>query len=211
MSSADIPYSTPGTPHPQHQIGWVGLGNMGSKMAANLAKHLQTLSPPLPPLLVYNRTLSKAKDLEAASNGTIKAVGDPSEIGHRCDVIFTSLSNDAAAHEIFTKLLEGEEKRVGHSNPERISSGLSTIFVETSTLYPETTGELERTVSSKPKRHFVAAPAFGPPPMAASAQLVFAVAGPYNSKKHISQFCTSWSWSWSCYVNHAQVEQQGDY
>ncbi|PWN50511.1 6-phosphogluconate dehydrogenase C-terminal domain-like protein [Violaceomyces palustris] len=184
----NIPYSSPSTPHPQHQIGWVGLGNMGSKMALNLSKHLQTLSPPLPPLLVWNRTSSKAKDLEKKSEGACKAVGELEDLAQRCDLIFTSLSEDTAAEEVYTILLVGEEKRVGKGTQERISSGLSTVFVDTSTLYPETTGKLERQVSALPKRHFVAAPAFGPPPMAEAAKLVFAVAGPYNSKKHVSQF-----------------------
>ncbi|KAN0064797.1 hypothetical protein ACQY0O_001854 [Thecaphora frezii] len=184
----NIPYSTPGTPHPQHQIGWVGLGNMGSKMALNLAKHIATLNPPLPPLLVFNRTASKAQELAKSSDGLIRAVGSAAEIAHRCELIFTSLSNDAAVEEIYEELLKGEEKRLGHSAQERISSGMTTIFVETSTLYPTTTGGLERKVSSLPKRHFIAAPAFGPPPLAAEAKLVFAVAGPHNSKKWVSQF-----------------------
>ncbi|PWZ02375.1 6-phosphogluconate dehydrogenase C-terminal domain-like protein [Testicularia cyperi] len=186
--NVDIPYSTPSTPHPQHQVGWVGLGNMGSKMAANLAKHMREMSPPLPPLLVYNRTTSKAQELEKELSGLVTVVPSVEDIGSRCDLIFTSLSDDAAAEQIYDALLAAEEKRVGHAQQERIHSGASTLFVDTSTLYPETTGKLERKISALPKRHFVAAPAFGPPPMAAAAKLVFAVAGPYNSKKFASQF-----------------------
>lgn len=186
--NVDIPYSTPSTPHPQHQVGWIGLGNMGIKMAANLAKHMRNMSPPLPPLLVYNRTVSKAQALEKELDGLVKAVDSVETIGTRCDLIFTSLSDDDAAEQIYDALLQAEEKRVGKHSQERISSGFSTLLVDTSTLYPATTGKIERKVSSLPKRHFVAAPAFGPPPMAGSAQLVFAVAGPYNSKKFASQF-----------------------
>lgn len=187
-ANVNIPYSTPSTPHPQHQVGWIGLGNMGVKMAANLAKHMRNMSPPLPPLLVYNRTVSKAQALEKELDGLVKAVDSVEAIGTRCDLIFTSLSDDDAAESIYESLLQAEEKRVGKHAQERISSGFSTLLVDTSTLYPATTGKLERKISALPKRHFVAAPAFGPPPMAATAKLVFAVAGPYNSKKFASQF-----------------------
>ena len=66
----------------------------------------------------------------------------------------------------------------------------SSPFCLPSTVYPDTTGHLERQVSSLPRRHFVAAPAFGPPPMARGAGLLFAVAGPYASKQAISHFLT---------------------
>lgn len=187
-ANADVPYSTPSPPHPQYQVGWIGLGNMGSKMAANIAKHMREMSSPLPPLLVYNRTVSKAQDLEKELNGLVKAVDSVEQIGTRCDLIFTSLSNDEAAEEIYEALIQAEEKRVGKHLQERNSSNFSTLFIETSTLYPATTGKLERKISALPRRYFIAAPAFGPPPMAASAKLVFAVAGPYNSKKFASQF-----------------------
>lgn len=187
-ANVNVPYSTPSTPHPQHQVGWIGLGNMGKRMAVNLAKHMRNMSPPLPPLLVFNRTNEKAKALEKEHDGLIKAVSSVEDIGSRCDLIFTSLSDDNAAEEIYEVLIAAEEKRVGHASQERISSGSTTLFVDTSTLYPETTGKLERKISALPKRHFVAAPAFGPPPMAEAGKLVFAVAGPYNSKKFASQF-----------------------
>ncbi len=163
-ASVNIPYSTPSTPHPQHQVGWIGLGNMGVKMAANLAKHMRNMSPPLPPLLVYNRTVSKAQALEKELDGLVKAVDSVEAIGTRCDLIFTSLSDDDAAEQIYESLLQAEEKRVGkHLRNASLAASL-TLLVDTSTLYPATTGKLERKISALPKRHFVAAPAFGPHP-----------------------------------------------
>lgn len=177
------PYSRPQTPHPQHQVGWVGLGAMGYHMAKNLAATLASREPPLPPLVVYNRTRSKADKLaQEVGSDKVKVVGDLAELGQQCDVVFTSLSNDAAALDVYSQLLKGQEKRG--------KSGERSIFVDTSTLYPETTGDLERRISSSTSTNcvFIAAPAFGPPPMAAAGKLVFAVAGPHASKKFISQF-----------------------
>lgn len=134
------PYSRPATPHPQHQIGWVGLGNMGRNMALNLARNLAERQPPLPPLLVNNRTAAKAHDFAKESNGTAEACDDVVELGQRCDLVFVSLSDDKAAKDIFAKLVEGEEKKNGKAGERNANAG-KTIFVDTSTLYPETTGE----------------------------------------------------------------------
>ncbi|CAO1634943.1 unnamed protein product [Parajaminaea phylloscopi] len=201
-SAAVHPFSRPGTPHPQQQIGFVGLGNMGRSMAKNLAKNLAGRQPPLPPLLVYNRTAAKSHELqEECPKGTIKVAKSLEEVGSSCDLVLTSLSDDAAARKVFAELLAGEEKANGspesrHSTaklgvdvgPPGENKGRRTIFVDTSTLYPDTTGELERLVSSVPNRYFVAAPAFGPPPMAAAGTLVFAIAGPHVAKKFLVQF-----------------------
>lgn len=186
----NTPYSRPQTPHPQHQVGWVGTGNMGYYMAKNLAVTLSNKQPPLPPLLVYNRTSSKAEKLQdEVGKDKVHVVKDLVDLGSRCDVIFTSLSSDAAAEDVYSQLLRGQESRRSHGH-DAASAGESNkiVFVDTSTLYPATTGDLERRISSVPHRVFIAAPAFGPPPMAQAGTLVFAVAGPHASKKFISQF-----------------------
>lgn len=199
-SQAPHPFSRPGTPHPQQQIGFVGLGNMGRSMAKNLAKNLADRQPPLPPLLVYNRTTSKAHDLvKECPEGTIKVANSLEEMGSSCDLVITSLTDDDAARKVIAGLLRGEEKVNGTPESRHSKSNLGaavetsggprrTIYADCSTLYPETTGELERLVSSAPGRYFVAAPAFGPPPMAADGTLVFAIAGSYAAKKFLSQF-----------------------
>lgn len=151
-----VPYSRPPSPEPhRHQLGFVGIGNMSSHMALNLAKHISSLSPPLPPLKIWNRTSSKAKDLEAKSEGTIKAEDDLATIGRECNIVFTSLSNDEAAKDVFTQLIKAEEQEVGTDKQKRQSLEHSRIYVDTSTLYPTTTGEIERLVSALPKRKFV--------------------------------------------------------
>lgn len=122
-------------------------------MALNLAKHLQSLS--LPPLKIWNRTISKAKDLAARSEGSIIQEDDLATIGKECNIIFTSLSTDEAAKDVFKQILKAEEEEVGTDRSKRLGLEHSRIYVDTSTLYPTTTGELERMVSEYPKRKFV--------------------------------------------------------
>ncbi|CAO1622366.1 unnamed protein product [Jaminaea pallidilutea] len=179
---ANVPYSRPGTPQPQHQLGFCGVGNMGKRMALNLAKSLGERQPPLPPLLVWNRTASKVRDLEKESNGLIKAVDDLETLGQACDVVFTNVADDDAANHVYDALIKGDSKRQQSSGSPHV------VWVDTSTLYPTTTGELERRISAIPHHSFLSAPVFGPPPMAETAKLVFALAGPHSAKKQVAPF-----------------------
>ena len=61
------------------KIGFIGLGIMGSRMAANLQKAGHDL-------VVYNRTADKAQAL--VKGGAILAAG-PAEVADQVEVIFT--------------------------------------------------------------------------------------------------------------------------
>jgi 3-hydroxyisobutyrate dehydrogenase-like beta-hydroxyacid dehydrogenase len=115
---------------------------MGKHMALNLAQSLAKQDLPLPPLMVYNRTASKAEELAESSQGLIKVCKDLVELGQCCDLIFTSLANDAAAESVYAQLVQGEEKRNG--TKEDRHSAFKVVYADTSTLYPETSGELTR-------------------------------------------------------------------
>lgn len=160
---------------------------MGRWMALNLAKNVAAQG--LPPLLVYNRTASKAETVRAeADEGTVQVASDLKALARSCDVVFTSLSSDAAARAVYAELLAGEEERNGPKEQRSAGAGLKrVIFVDTSTLYVDTVDELERLVSSARGRTFVSAPAFGPPPMSKAGTLVFAMAGDYTSKKVVTR------------------------
>lgn len=84
-------------------------------------------------------------------------------------------TNDQPTHEI------GDGIRPG-------GRGRSTIFVDTSTLYPDLVGDLEREASSKRHRHYLACPVFGPPPMAETAELLVVVSGEYHARAHAVKF-----------------------
>ena len=119
------------------------------------------------PLLLYNRSTEKAVALstrlapektevvESITAGTAKA-----------DVIFTSLANDAAVQEALGKALEVPVE--------------GKLFVECSTIHPDTTEAMAKAVRAK-GAEFVAAPVFGAPPAAEAGQLIGVLAGPKNS------------------------------
>lgn len=89
------------------------------------------------------------------------------------DVIFTSLASDAAVESVITEMLEA-----ARSSREALRPGKSTVFCETSTVYPDLTTKLEALVAGTgPGFHYCAALPFGQPPVAKAAQLVFAIAG----------------------------------
>jgi 3-hydroxyisobutyrate dehydrogenase-like beta-hydroxyacid dehydrogenase len=71
------------------KIGFIGLGIMGSRMAANLQKRGHSL-------VIYNRTPEKAKALLA--NGA-RWAHSPAELAVEADVIFTMLAHPEAVKE----------------------------------------------------------------------------------------------------------------
>ncbi len=85
------------------KIGCIGLGIMGSRMAANLQKEGYKLN-------VYNRTKDKASEL--IQNGAIWCT-NPKEVGEKSDIVITMLSTPEIVREITTKsngLLAGMKK-----------------------------------------------------------------------------------------------------
>src|SRR5246127_607272 len=71
------------------KIGFLGLGIMGSRMAANLQKHGNSL-------VVFNRTRAKAERLLGPC-GTFS--DSPAKLAEQVDVLFTMLANPAAVQE----------------------------------------------------------------------------------------------------------------
>ncbi|KAF8753804.1 NAD-P-binding protein [Rhizoctonia solani] len=158
----ELPYSRPPTPqsHP-NVVGFIGLGNMGYLMARNLAREVEHA-----PLLVYNRSRAKCEKLQKeVGESKVKIVDTPGELASLADITFTSLGSDD------------------------VSSGTAEkpkIFVDTSTVYPKLTVEIDRLLSKIPHVHFVSGPVFGPPAAAEKGQLVSALAGHYRSKKEVA-------------------------
>ena len=108
-SVGEIPFSRPATPEPHpFRIGWYGLGTMGYLMARNIATSHRSQSHTAP-VLLYNRTLSKAQKLvDEVGSSVAKVASNPTQLATECDVIFTSLGNDAAVESVyneFTKAL----------------------------------------------------------------------------------------------------------
>ncbi len=73
------------------RVGFIGLGNMGLPMAANLIEAGFTLS-------VFNRTRSKAEEL-AARGASI--ADSPADLTRRADIVLSCLADVAASREVF--------------------------------------------------------------------------------------------------------------
>lgn len=136
------------------KIGFIGLGNMGLGMAANLltAGHQ---------LIVYNRTQSKAQSLVA------RGARLAAQIPQAChgDVVITMLADDAALE----KVVFGDSGILNHLADGCIHISCSTISVALSEKLA-----LEHTHHSQ---RYVSAPVFGRPQAAAEAKLFIVAAG----------------------------------
>src|SRR5438105_15292507 len=71
------------------KIGFIGLGIMGSRMAANLQKHGYSL-------VLFNRTRAKAEPLLGPC-GTF--ADSPAELAQQVDVLFTMLADPGAVEQ----------------------------------------------------------------------------------------------------------------
>ncbi|MET0640481.1 MAG: NAD(P)-dependent oxidoreductase, partial [Hyphomicrobium sp.] len=137
------------------QVGFIGLGQMGSGIAANLLKAGHDVT-------VYNRTRAKADAL--ASQGA-KVAATPAEAS-RGDAVFTMLADDKAVEGVVhgdDGILANLKKNAIHISSSTISAALSKRLAE---------------AHAKAGQRYVAAPVFGRPEAAAAAKLFVVAAGP---------------------------------
>jgi 3-hydroxyisobutyrate dehydrogenase-like beta-hydroxyacid dehydrogenase len=136
------------------KVGFIGLGRMGSAMAANLLTAGHDIT-------VYNRTEAKAEPLVKRGAHLAKTFGDAA----RGEAVITMLGYDHAVDEA----VFGRDGILAALAPGAIHLSMSTISV----------AESERlTRAHREKRQeFVSAPVFGRPDAAASATLYIVPAG----------------------------------
>ena len=103
------------------KLGFIGLGNMGNRIAKRLLDHGYQLT-------VYDLDAAKAQAL--AAQGGIVAKDIP-ELVENSDVVLTCLTNDEAVESVFT----GSEGIFAGARP-------GTIVLEMSTISPQTSREL---------------------------------------------------------------------
>ena len=96
------------------------------------------------PLIIFNRTLKRAEDLNAKlpSGKSIVAISIDEAVS-KSDLIFTCLGDDASVKDTVKTMLVGEVK--------------GKLFVDCSTVHPDTTNEVAKTIESH-SAHFVACP-----------------------------------------------------
>lgn len=136
------------------KLGFIGLGHMGSGMAANLVKAGHDVS-------VFNRSAGRARGLVALG------AHEATSVAATCDAeaVVTMLANDDAASEIAW----GEGGLIAHLPKGAVHVSMSTISVVLST-------RLARAHVQAGQR-YIAAPVFGRPDMAAAGKLFIVAAG----------------------------------
>jgi 3-hydroxyisobutyrate dehydrogenase-like beta-hydroxyacid dehydrogenase len=144
-------------------LGFIGLGNMGVPIAANLQRAGFGLR-------VYNRTASKAAPLVAKG---ATQVASPAEVAQPGGIVLTMLADDRAVEEVTLP---------DHSFVERL--GAAGIHLSLSTIAPATARRLAEH-HAKYKVEYVAAPVFGRPDAAAAAKLWVCVSGASAAKQRV--------------------------
>src|SRR3954468_16684246 len=141
------------------QIGWVGLGNMGNAIVQNLLNNGCSVN-------VYNRT--KEKEKEAVQAGA-KSQESLQQLVHNSSIIFTMVSDDEAVKEVYS----GEQGLLSHSPSGK-------IFVDMSTVSPETSRYLAR-ICNDSRNQFIEAPVSGSVKPAAEGTLIIMAGGPADA------------------------------
>jgi 3-hydroxyisobutyrate dehydrogenase-like beta-hydroxyacid dehydrogenase len=145
------------------QVGFIGLGHMGSGMAANLLQAGHEVT-------VYNRTREKAQAL--AGRGA--RVADTPADACRGEVVFTMLADDAAVESMVYGaggVLASLAKGATHVSSSTISVALSKRLAGS---------------HSEAGQRYVAAPVFGRPDMAAAGRLYAVAAGAEDAVKTVA-------------------------
>jgi len=136
------------------KIGFIGLGHMGTVMAANLVKAGHEVT-------VYNRSPGKSRALVELG------AREATSLAEACDgeAVITMLANDDAACDITM----GAEGIIAHLRKGAIHLSMSTISVALS--------KRLSLAHAQAGQRYVAAPVFGRPDMAAAAKLFIVAAG----------------------------------
>ena len=142
------------------KVGFIGLGRMGSKMAANLIEAGIDLQ-------VYNRTREKADLLGAP------LADSPAALASNVDVLITMLSDDQALHDTML----GTDGAIAGLKPNALHISMSTVSIE-----------IIKALTEKHRhagQHFLSSPVFGRPDAAETAGLVIVVAGSQEQAKAV--------------------------
>ncbi|HEU4685856.1 MAG TPA: NAD(P)-dependent oxidoreductase [Nitrospira sp.] len=145
-------------------IGFIGLGKMGTPMAANLLAAGYRLR-------LFNRTPEKAAPLVAQG---AQLASDPRDTAEPGGIVITMLADDHAVESV----VDGERGIVKGLAPDGIHLSMSTITPATA-----------RRLAQEHERHgirYVAAPVFGRPEAAAGRKLWICVSGPRAAKDRVT-------------------------
>jgi len=149
------------------QLAWIGLGNMGRGMCANLVSKGNLDKP----LILYNRTQKRADDLSAKLGPSkTKVASTIPEAVKDSDLILICVGDDAAVNSTVDTILEQNVQ--------------GKTIVDCSTVHPDTTNALEKRITAAGAQ-FVGMPVFGAPAMADTGNLVCVTAGKADAVKKV--------------------------
>ena len=137
------------------QIGFIGLGIMGSRMAANLLKAEHEVT-------IYNRTREKA---EVLIKEGAQWCDTPAQLAQKVDILFTMLAHPEAV----SQLAFGDKGYIENMKP-------NAIWVDCSTVNPSFSRAMAAEAQKRQIR-YVDAPVLGSKKPAQEGQLVFFVGG----------------------------------
>src|SRR5437588_11780977 len=133
------------------KIGFIGLGIMGSRMAANLQKNGYSL-------VMFNRTRAKAEPVL----GHCRTVSDyPAKLAEQVGIVFTMLADPDAVKQAAL----GRDGFLGNLKP-------NALWVDCSSVNPSFSKKMAAEAAARQIR-FVDAPVTGSAPAAAEAKLIF--------------------------------------
>ena len=133
------------------KIGFIGLGIMGNRMAANLQKHGYSL-------VLFNRTRTKAEPLLGPC-GTF--ADSPAKLAEQVDVLFTMLAHPGAVEEAAL----GPNGFLDHLKP-------NALWVDCSSVNPSFSKKMAAATAARQVR-LIDAPVTGSAPVAADGKLEF--------------------------------------
>lgn len=143
------------------KVGFIGLGNMGMPMARNLIRAGHEL-------IVYNRTRSRAEELQADG---ARVADSPAEAARDAEVLITMLADDHAVTEV---IFGSDNSQNGDGALGALGRGAAHVSMSTiSVSLSRRLAEAHRAKGQK----YLAAPVFGRPEAAAAAKLSIVAAG----------------------------------
>jgi 3-hydroxyisobutyrate dehydrogenase-like beta-hydroxyacid dehydrogenase len=148
------------------RVAFLGLGIMGSRMAANLARAGFELT-------VWNRTASTAVQFAAANEG-VSVAGTPAEAARQAEIVFTMVVDGAQVQHV----LLGDEGAA-------TAAAQGTLFVDCSTIGPAATREIGEALDER-GLSLVDAPVTGSSPKAEDGTLTFMVGATEEEFEHVA-------------------------
>ncbi|MEM7368853.1 MAG: NAD(P)-dependent oxidoreductase [Bacteroidota bacterium] len=146
------------------KVSFLGLGIMGSRMAANLAQNKVSLT-------VYNRSADKAETFRSAGAAVASSV---QQAVAEADVVFSMLSTPVVVKELAT----GEQGFLQQMKQQA-------VWIDCTTVNPSFSREMAQHAAEANIR-FLEAPVAGTKPHAENAELVFFVGGAEADLKEVA-------------------------